>query len=129
MSKRIYRLAKPGEYPKLHAFAKEHSGHSIAMTFPTVVCEDDGEVRGLISTVPHKKAIIVGKFVSTSPFIALRLIEAYENLLRHAGVTLYLFPVATDDGGKMSNTLSRTFGIQPYASDEENDWYKREIAA
>ena len=90
------RLARPGgEWNRLYAMAKRAGGrpHKGDFGFPTVVAERDGEVIGFLSTWPSDKAVFAGPLVvdgGKNPFLFIRLVEGYENVLKAAGVKVYL---------------------------------------
>lgn len=90
------RLARAGgEWNRLYAMAKRAGGRPRKgdFAFPTVVAERDGEVVGFVSTWNTPEAVIAGPLViegGKNPFVFLRLAEGYENVLRAAGVKIYL---------------------------------------
>jgi hypothetical protein len=94
-----YRLVKPGgEFNKLYALAKR-VGMPLAtgtLNWPTVAAERDGKVIGFLSTLPTNEAILAGPLVieHKSMLTAIRLIEAYEVVLKAAGVRTYLAQTA-----------------------------------
>lgn len=93
-----YRLVtEPHEYSACHRLLKERGDIDQQMTFPTVIARREGKPIGFISTLPSKVAVSVGKLVvqeTNRPLIiAMRLAEAYEVVLRRAGIKTYLFPV------------------------------------
>ena len=96
------RLARPGgEWNRLYAMAKRAGGHVYKgdFTFPTVVAERDGVVIGFLATQPTDAAVVAGPLViegTRNPFLFIRLVEAYENVLRAAGVKAYLHTIDKD---------------------------------
>lgn len=92
-----YRLAVPGgEYNKLYALMKREGGKRVALGWPTVVAEENGEVVGFVGTYPREDALVAGPLVikgSKRPWVFLRLAEAYEVILRTAGVKLYFHTI------------------------------------
>ena len=103
----IYRLAKAGgEYNKLYAMLKRQSGEKAQglFDFPTVVAVRGGEVIGFLATVKHEKAIICGPLVlrdGPNVFVGLRLLDAYERVLRAAGVKAYFTLVPESHKGEL----------------------------
>ena len=97
-----YRLAKPGgEYNRIYALCRRAGGRIRKgdLNFPTVVAERGGEVIGFVSTKPCTEAVVAGPLViegGKNPFVFLRLTEAYENVLRKAGVKVYLHEIDKD---------------------------------
>ena len=98
-----YRLARPGgEYNKLYAMARRAGGECPkgSLGWPTVVAERDGEVIGFCSTIPANDAIWAGPLViegGRNPFVFIRLAEAYENVMRAAGVKVFLHGIRKDN--------------------------------
>ena len=94
-----YKLARPGgQYNALYAMAKRAGGRPRIgdFGFPTVVAERGGKVIGFVATRPDERAVIAGPLViegGPNPFVFLRLAEAYENVLRAAGVKAYLHQI------------------------------------
>lgn len=92
-----YRLAaSPRDYQKCRAlFIENHGAEPLrSFSFPTVVAERAGEIVGFLSTWDQKTALIAGPLEvkgGKNMFMFIRLIEAYENVLRAAGVKRFLF--------------------------------------
>lgn len=98
-SSTTYRLARPGgEYNRLYALAKR-AGYRPRIgdfQFPTVVAERAGKVIGFVATQPGQEAVVAGPLVidgGPNPFVFLRLADAYENVLRQAGVKVFLHTI------------------------------------
>lgn len=92
-----YRLAtSPADYKACRAlFADNHGADPTnSLSFPTVMAERDGALVGFLSTWSSKKALIAGPLEvkgGKNIFLFIRLIEAYENVMRIAGVKRFLF--------------------------------------
>lgn len=125
----LYRLAtSPADYRKCHALMRASnptSGNTPKLGYPTVVAEKDGTVVGFISTVRHPKLIVAGPVHAPNGIIALRLFEAYENFLWHAGVRGYLIPAKEHDHGSM---LQRA-GFDLLEQNNGVNWFRRELRA
>ena len=99
----IYRLANPGgEFNKLYAMGKRILGHEIGrLRWPTIVAERDGVVVGFIGTLKDDNIVLTGPLIVDLPkarmFVAMRLIEAYEQLRRITGVMPILCAVRSDN--------------------------------
>ena len=118
-----YRIAEnAADYRRAHEVVVGEA----KMTFPTILAESNDEVVGVASTHRTDKAVILGKFVADVPWIALNLIQAYENVLILAGIVEYLIPIRHEDQS-IQRLIERTFEIEPYTSDEEHVWYKRQL--
>lgn len=92
----LYRLSTPADEPSLYAMP-----HGlVARRFPTIVAERDGEVIGYLGTHDDDAAIVAGPMDialesdRAKGIVALRLIQAYETVLIHAGVDHYFYAVA-----------------------------------
>lgn len=99
----IYRLVKKHEYKICHKLIRDNKIPNCRLTYPTVVAERGDKIIGVLATMPDKLRIIAGPLVvdpsiKVRSFIALRLIEAYEMILRLSGVSFYFFNIfKTDD--------------------------------
>ncbi len=123
-----YKLMAPHDKKRCLELARHHGMETVArLEFPTVVAKRKGKILGFLSTRPTKDAIVAGPLVVGTEIkgpIALRLVESYENVLRMAGVTSYLFYV-TDP--HWQRQVEDAFGIVPYHSENGRAWYKREL--
>jgi len=123
-----YRLAcSPADYRRCRAFLAERMAVH-PLSFPTVYAERDGRVIGVLATQPPKKAIIAGPLAveGRSPFTALRLIEAYDRVMREAGVD-YHFHVAVANASW--RRVVEQMGLRPFHEDEHGVWYRRILHA
>lgn len=132
MAERIYRLAQRGgsDYSRAHALIRK-DGNTVNgwhLSFPTILAEEDGELIGFLSTLPRKDAVVVGRVVAPSPFVLLRLVEAYENVLFLAGVTYYLIPIP-EERQDFVDMIQRGLSIEPWAEHDKHVWFKREVMA
>jgi hypothetical protein len=111
---------------KLWRAQSDLSGKVEKLGFPTIVAEREGKIIGFLSTYPNKKGIFPGPLVlngSKSIFTVMRLIEAYENVLRYAGVEFYMVNV-----DKRNNRIVNLLTQLPLEKTREskNDlWFKR----
>jgi hypothetical protein len=109
-----YRLARPGgEYNRLYALLSHNGQSRVPLGWPTVVAEEDGKVVGFLSTHKTKDALIAGPLVIEGkhrPWVFLRLTEAYENVLRIAGVARYVFRVSKENDKHLERV--RRIGIK-----------------
>ncbi len=97
--------------------------------FPTVVAKRDGKLIGLLSTRPVTEAIVAGPLIVDLPtrgVVTMRLVEAYDIVLRRAGVKNYLFHVKK--GKAWAEQVERALGVAPYTEDGHgNLWFKRDL--
>lgn len=124
-----YRLAKPGgEYNRLYALMEQEMGKKEVIGWPVVVAEENGKVIGFLATYPTDEALIAGPLViegSNRPFVFIRLVDAYENLLRAAGVSVYTFRVAKSNVNQIARVES--VGLERIGETETQIIYKREL--
>lgn len=101
----------------------------VKLSFPTVMALRDGKLVGFLSTRASKKAVMAGPLVMngllSKGIVAMRLAEAYEQILSEAGVTDYLFSI--DKGNKWAKIVQRAMEITPYGESDKAYWFKRSI--
>lgn len=126
-----YRLAStPYQYKALHALRKASESPEVAFGFPTVYAVRDGVLMGFLGTLKAKDAIVAGPLVidptaKAQGLLAMRLVEAYEEILTQAGVTSYIFGI--DKANASWRALVEKRGFTPYADDDTDTWYIKEI--
>ncbi|MGI9489171.1 MAG: hypothetical protein ACR2RF_25450 [Geminicoccaceae bacterium] len=100
------------------------------MAFPTVMAFDDGQLVGFMATLPSKDAVMTGPLVvkegRNRGWVALRLFDAYEGILRWFGVTKYLIPVGKSSGS-LVDAVGRLLEQKPFAEDNDDMWFVREL--
>lgn len=124
----VYRLATTGDLRRCHALMRVQ-GQTATLSWLTVIAERDGHLLGFLST-SLKKAVVAGPmFIDASAakpgWVAMRLVEALENVLIAAGVTIYLF--AVDKSNTPWRRTLEKVGIVPYQHGDTVDWYQREL--
>lgn len=127
----LYRLAhSPKDYGACHWLAAQREMPVKRLSWPTVVAERDGEVIGFLATQPRDDAIVAGPLAVGDvprPLITIiRLIDAYENVLRAAGVSSYLFAVERDNP-EWQALIDKAGEMQPHKTTEDAVWYLRRI--
>ena len=126
-----YRLVTTlPEYQRCHALLKAQGLDDGALSYPTVMALRDDGVIGLLSTIASHEAIICGPLVVSTPrpiIVALRLIESYENVLRSAGVSQYVFGVDPKASGAWLRLLFKV-QLVPYYRDDTAVWFTRTLA-
>jgi len=131
-AKTTYKLVStPREYTLCHEFLREENVKFDGLSFPTVVAFRGLQMVGLISTVKDKDAVVAGPIhisVDGNPsFVMIRLVEAYENVLRRAGLTQYLF---WTDNSKLKHAVSRIgelIEVKPTGGNGDITWFKRNL--
>jgi hypothetical protein len=126
----LYRLGMPDDAPYLTALAQEVGELPPPYDFPVVVAERYGQRLGFVATQLTQEVVAVGPLV-VSPLlrmrglIAVRLLEAYEAILKESGITAYVFTTA--DHNELHALVSR-FGAVPWQQDEDGaQWYLRRL--
>lgn len=88
-----YRISTELDEPNLHVMAQG----LVPRRFPTVVAERDGQIIGFLGTHDRRDAILAGPLEVELPsgrhraVVAMRLIQAYENVLTLAGIDHYFY--------------------------------------
>jgi hypothetical protein len=130
--KTLYRIAdNSGDYKKCHALLREIAPEEDRkFNWPTVVAERDGEIVGFLSTRTLHGRIEAGPMIigveGHKSFVALRLIEAYENLLNLLGYKGYIFSVRKSDP-KWVKAVEHGADLKPYAETEDRFWYYKKV--
>lgn len=124
-----YRLARPGgEFNALYAMARREGLAGAKLGWPTVVAERDGRVLGFLSTHRRDDAIVAGPAVidgGRNILMLLRLWQAYDVLMRAAGVRFYFFGV--DKGNFRHIARVQSLNVPAVGEDAEQVWFKREL--
>lgn len=97
-----FHIVRPGgAFNKLYALARK-TGLTLpagTLNWPTVAAERDGKIVGFLSTLPVEGAVVAGPLVlekTPNMLLTIRLGEAYEVVLRMAGVKTYFHAVEKD---------------------------------
>ena len=127
----FYRLAhSPKDYSACRALLREQ-GEDARLSFPTVVAERAGRIIGFCATQPRKDAVVAGplavaKDIPHPGITIIRLGEAYENVLKAAGIKVYWFHV--EPHMKEWADILRRVGFEPMQQDDTGGWFRRAIA-
>lgn len=91
------------------------------LAWPTVVAERDGRVIGFMASSPCDWCLMGGPMdmETPSPIMAMRLIEAYENLLIRSGITRYCFYIEATNKRWIEQVSAIDFVTQ-IGGDEQN---------
>lgn len=123
-----YTLMKPHDKKRCEELARQYGIETVPrLDWPTVVAKRKGKLLGFLSTRPVKDAIVAGPIVVGTEVkgpIVMRLVEAYENVLRMAGVTSYLFYLSDL---KWKRQAEDVFGLKPYHEEGGRFWYRRDL--
>lgn len=125
----IYRLAdNPNDYRACHDILRAHNRPADwKLKWPTVVAVRDNEIIGFLSTNKSHWAVMAGplELKIPSPFVVLRLIEAYEVALLYMGVSRYCFYIAKDAEHAHWLAQARRLGLTPISETPENIYFER----
>jgi hypothetical protein len=133
-TKTTYHLVtdKP-TYKLCHALyrAADPEGAPIRLGFPTVYARRDDAIIGFLGTIPNCGMVAAGPLVvdptlKAPAITAMRLCEAYEQILREAGVTSYRLAVDRARP-EWAQALTRA-GFTPYDETPELLCYERKVA-
>lgn len=119
------------DYRDCHQLAQDEGfdgGHSFS--FPTVVARRNGELAGFFATQPADNAVIAGPLVvrgRRNPILAMRLIEAYDRVMRMHGIRLYYFSVAKDRADALSRERLTSLGMRYWEDVDDVFWFKKEL--
>ena len=117
-----YRLAKDDEIPNVIRYL----GNVVyRIGWPTVIAEHEGKILGVFSTHDTDEAIIAGPIKANTSFIALRLVEAYENVMKFLGIAGYMFSVGKSDLRWLR--IVRKFQVTEFQEDENLIWFRRRL--
>lgn len=123
----LYRIASAGsDYRACHAINKALGKPGKPLHFPTVVAERDGKILGYLST--HREVtwcLMAGplEVLTPSPFMSMRLIEAYESVLKAVGITRYCFAIDKGQQGWIEQV--KISGANIIAEDEKDVVFER----
>ena len=126
-----FRLARTsGDYRKCHQLVRNLNVDNKTFSFPTILAERDGELIGLMGTIPVNGAIVAGPLVvkvdgNPGP-VMIRLVEAYDNLLRGIGVKCYLFFLFPKDK-RQREMVERALDTPPLKVENGKIWYRRDV--
>ena len=124
----LYRLATtPADYRKCRALVRSFAEPK-PMTFPTVMAVRDGRVIGVLGTQSRNDMVVAGPFVLAhkSPFVVLHLLDAYDLVMRRAGIVAYHFYI--DPGNAHWQSQVERLGFVAWAKDELGGaWYRRTL--
>lgn len=119
-----YRLAERQDMLELHRL----TGSKELFRFPTVVARREGQVIGVMATIPNPTEVYAGVLwvepsLKMPGRIILKLEQAYSNVLRMAKVEYYVWGI--DKVNPLAAYVERAIGTKPYAEDEETFYYQR----
>lgn len=126
-----YKIAETAQdYKRVHALIKSEGMEDAALAFPTIMAIEDDEVVGCLGTNTQQSMIIAGPLVLKSDkkrsFTIIRLVEAYELVMRHCKIKSFIF--STDlTNEKWLEYIDTVLGFTPYHKDAERAWFIRKL--
>ena len=125
-----YRLAHNSYmYKQANAFLRENGIEYDRLSFPTIIAYREGEVLGVISTNPKENIIVAGpifaKTEGNASFIYMRLIEAYDLIIKANRVSGYFFRIW--DHQSIWKKQVEKLGLIPYSSADGLTLYRRDV--
>ena len=128
--KTSYRIAEQKDYKVCHKLLRESVLPDCPLHWPTVVAERDGKILGFLSTQTNQGFIEAGPLVvsdeiSVKAFIALRLAEAYENILKLSGIHTYYFGIEKEREEWIE--VIKKMGFEKYKEYDGIIWFRRRL--
>lgn len=119
------------EYRLCHALQRAAERPEVAFGYPTVLAVRGEALVGFLGTLKAKKAIVAGPLVvdptlKRPVLTMLRLVEAYEEVLRASGVSSYVFGIDSDNLAWREIVHKR--GYTPYAMNAQGTWYIKKVS-
>jgi hypothetical protein len=129
----IYRLATDRDKTRCHALMRQVMQDDCRFGFPVVVGLRAGELLGFLSTHVVKDRIeagpmVIAPAVRLPSIIAFRLVDAYEEAMRLAGVTAYCLTIPRTNT-RWYDALVPTNLVQVYSVNDEYAWCLRTVPA
>lgn len=128
--KTLYRLASTAaDYRACHALMRANANFNQQLHFPTVVADRDGKIWGFLSTNECDWCLMAGPLETQTPnpIMVMRLVEAYENVIRLMGVTRYCFAIRKDQKRWIEQTSSFDM-VEAIAEDDNNIVFEKILA-
>jgi hypothetical protein len=129
----IYRLSQPQDIracKKIWAEKEKDFGKPKKLGWPTIVAERNGKILGFLTTGVHTKFIVAGPLIlngGSSGFTTLRLVEAYEVVLRMAKVDGFFFSIDKTQE-KWANIAREIIPTAEKKSDKTHFWFYRKLS-
>lgn len=133
----LYRLCQLSDVrvvEKIWRDQKKQFGRPKKLGWPTVVAERNGKILGFLATqADNPQEIIAAPLIvngGSSPFTAMRLVQAYENVLKFAGVTAYYFHVEKKNEKwlKIVRELNQMGIAEERNKDRTGFWFRRNLS-
>lgn len=127
----LYRIAgNPADYRACHALLRDLGRNEMRMSFPTVMALEDKQLVGFLATFPSDDAVMTGPIAvregHNRGWIAIKLFDAYETMLRFIGVKKYLIQISKSNMS-LVRSVDRLFEQEPVAESEDEVWFMRDL--
>jgi hypothetical protein len=100
------------------------------MGWPVVVAERKGKIIGFLGTQDRKEMVVAGPLevaIKNKGFVVMRLIEAYDNLMRSLGMKEYWFSVDAKNNVKWEGQVKDSGFCAKIEDIGDESWYKRQL--
>lgn len=126
-----YRLAESEQdFAIAHALRERVGIPFINMGFPTILADRGaGEIEGVISiNIDFEDVVMVEPLVSPNPIVAMRLIQAMENVLGGMGIKVFMLRVKPELESYLAQ-IRRSGICEELGLDEQKEfyWFKRRL--
>lgn len=126
----FYRLASTSaDFRAAHELMRLEGMKPVEIATPTVMAFEDEELVGFFATNPRKDIILAAPMVLKSglrKFTALRLMEAYDSVMREVGVSTYTMFIGHEDHKSMA-IMQRLPGVEWIAENADGVLYARRL--
>lgn len=125
---------QPNDYSRCHALMTRLGLATDRLGWPTVMAIRDGALLGFLATQKRDDAVVAGPLVlaqGSSPYVLIRLVEAYDVVMRAAGIQFYMFHLEAENmkWKHIIEKLSADAGedLELLQADALGAWYKRRV--
>ena len=128
-----YLLARSSkDYKLLHDLVESETGKpdTTAYSYPTVFAIRNGEIIGFFATHQNDRAVIAGPLVikgGRNPFVAMRLAESYDTVMRMNGIKFYYCSVDAKRTDVFGKGRIESLGLTYWETVDGIAWYKRHL--
>jgi hypothetical protein len=122
-----YLATTPQENRRCREFLAANGEHP-GLNYPTVYAERGGQMVGVLSSHHRQQCLAAGPLlvITKHPaIVGMRLLEAYESVLAHAGITSYLFTI--EKSLPHWRRAVESFGLQPLRETNHVWVYRKEL--
>lgn len=124
-----YLVTTQQESRRCRAFLAAQGEHTRRIQYPTVYAEREQAVVGVLGSHYRQGCLAAGPLIVATRrpiFVGLRLLEAYEDLLKRSGVRTYMF--AVEKTQPHWKAALDAFGLGPLRETDDVWLYRKEVA-